>query len=184
MKNFLKRIFDYAIVCGLITVNPAHATPMRFITRARPLTRSLSPDELKIYMRLLYRSNIRRQFKLALHILLLTLVRKSELLQTRWTNVQLEEGEWLIPEAQSKTGKPHTHNLGTYSVGTPRPSRPEAELRPTLTVWPSVFIRFRLMIYQRDTFQAPLSACSIGSVAWRSARRLMSRKNTGTRIKT
>lgn len=108
LRNFLKRIFDYAIVCGLITVNPAHATPMRFITRARPRTRSLSPDELKIYMRLLYRSNIRRQFKLALHIILLTLVRKSELLQARWTNVQLEEGEWLIPEAQSKTGKPHT----------------------------------------------------------------------------
>jgi integrase len=108
LRNFLKRIFDYAIVCGLITVNPAHATPMRFITRARPRTRSLSPDELIIYMRLLYRSNIRRQFKLALHIILLTLVRKSELLQARWTNVQLEEGEWLIPEAQSKTGKPHT----------------------------------------------------------------------------
>jgi integrase len=81
---------------------------MRFITRARPRTRSLSPDELKIYLQVLYRSNIRRQFKLTLHIILLTLVRKSELLQARWINVNLDDGEWLIPEAQSKTGKPHT----------------------------------------------------------------------------
>jgi integrase len=108
LRNLLKRIFDYAIVCGVITVNPTHATPMRFITRARPRTRSLSSEELKTYLQILYRSNIRRQFKLALHIILLTLVRKSELMHARWINVRLEAGEWLIPEEQSKTGKPHT----------------------------------------------------------------------------
>jgi integrase len=113
LRNLLKRIFDYAIVCGVVTVNPAHATPMRFITRARPRTRSLSPDEMKIYLQILYRSNIRRQFKLTLHIILLTLVRKSELLQARWVNIDLKAGEWLIPEAQSKTGKPHTVYLST-----------------------------------------------------------------------
>jgi hypothetical protein len=86
---------------------------MRFITRARPRTRSLSPDELKIYLQVLYRSNIRRQFKLTLHIILLTLVRKSKLLQARWINVNLDDGEWLTPEAQSKTGKPHTVYLST-----------------------------------------------------------------------
>lgn len=113
IRNLLKRIFDYAIVCGVVTVNPTHATPMRFITRARPRTRSLSSDELKIYLQVLYRSNIRRQFKLILDIILLTVVRKSELLQARWINVNLDAGEWLIPEAQSKTGKQHTVYLST-----------------------------------------------------------------------
>jgi integrase len=107
LRNLLKRIFDYAIVCGVITVNPTHATPMRFITRARPRTRSLTPEELKTYLQIVYRSNIRRQFKLALNIILLTLVRKSELMHARWTNVHLEAGEWVIPEEQSKTGQPH-----------------------------------------------------------------------------
>jgi integrase len=108
LRNLLKRIFDYAIVCGLVTVNPALATPTRFITRTRPRTRALSSDEVRIYLDVLYRSNIRRQFKLALHIILLTLVRKSELLQARWTDVDVERGEWLIPELNSKTGRPHT----------------------------------------------------------------------------
>ena len=107
LRNLIKRIFDYAIVCGLVTVNPALATPMRFITRARPRTRALSPQEVRTYLDMLYRSNIRRQFKLALQIILLTLVRKSELLLARWVDVDVEQGEWLIPELNSKTGKPH-----------------------------------------------------------------------------
>lgn len=108
LRNLLKRIFDYAVVCGLVTINPTHATPTRFITRARPRTRALSPDEIKSYLHGLYRSNIRRQFKLALHIILLTLVRKSELLHARWEHVSFESCEWLIPESNSKTGKSHT----------------------------------------------------------------------------
>ena len=56
---------------------------------------------------MLYRSNIRRQFKLALNIILLTLVRKSELLHARWEHIDHERAEWLIPESHSKTGKPH-----------------------------------------------------------------------------
>jgi integrase len=35
------------------------------------------------------------------------------LLHARWINVNFEAGEWVIPEAQSKTGKPHTVYLST-----------------------------------------------------------------------
>ena len=51
--------------------------------------------------------NMRRQFKLALHIILLTLSRKSELLLARWNHVNFESGEWLIPAENAKTAKPH-----------------------------------------------------------------------------
>lgn len=107
IRSLVKRIFDYAIVCGVAMNNPALATPTRFITRVRPRTRALSPEEIKAYLQTLYRSNIRRQFKLALHIILLTLVRKSELLFAKWSDVDLENGEWQIPEENSKTGKAH-----------------------------------------------------------------------------
>ncbi len=116
LRNLLKRTFDYAVVCGLVTINPVHATPTRFITRARPRTRALSPDEIRCYLQVLYRSNIRRQFKLALHIILLTLVRKSELLHARWKHVCLEIGEWLIPESHSKTRKAHTVYLSSQAI--------------------------------------------------------------------
>jgi integrase len=87
--------------------NPAVALPVRFITKARPRTRALSPDEIRAYLQTLYQSGIRRQFKLALHLILLTLVRKSELLLAQWPHVDFDASEWHIPEQNSKTGKPH-----------------------------------------------------------------------------
>lgn len=107
IRNTVKRLYDYAIVCGAASINPALATPTRFITRARPRTRALSDEEIRAYIQTLYRSNIRRQFKLALHIILLTLVRKSELLFAKWHDVNFDKGEWHIPQENSKTGQPH-----------------------------------------------------------------------------
>lgn len=107
IRNLIKRIFDYAIVCQIVQTNPALATPMRFITRARTRTRALSPEEISVYLRTLYQANIRRQFKLALHIILLTLVRKSELLYAKWKDIDFDSGEWSIPPENSKTEQPH-----------------------------------------------------------------------------
>jgi integrase len=116
VRNLCKRIWDYAIVCQVAETNPAAALPVRFITKARPRTRALSPDEIRIYLSTLYGSGIRRQFKLALHLILLTLVRKSELLQAKWSDVDLENREWGIPEANSKTGTPHIVYLSSHAA--------------------------------------------------------------------
>lgn len=116
LRNLIKRIFDYAVVCGAAQINPALALPTRFITTARSRTRSLSPDEIRIYLHTLYRSNIRRQFKLALHLILLTLVRKSEMLLAEWKDVDFQSCEWQIPAENSKTGQPHIVYLSTQAV--------------------------------------------------------------------
>lgn len=107
MRNLIKRIFDYAVVCGSAQANPALALPVRFITKARARARTLSPDEIRVYLHTLYRANIRRQFKLGLHLILLTLVRKSEMLLAQWKDVNLAAGEWQVPTENSKTGQPH-----------------------------------------------------------------------------
>ena len=116
IRSLIKRIFDYAVVCGGAQTNPALALPTRFITKARSRMRALSPDEIRIYLQTLYQSNIRRQFKLALHLALLTLVRKSELLFAQWKDVNLQAGEWEIPAGNSKTGRPHIVYLSTQAT--------------------------------------------------------------------
>ncbi len=60
-------------------------------------------------------SNIRRQFKIAFQLILMTLVRKSELMLAQWKDVHLDEGEWHIPVENSKTGKPHIVYLSTQA---------------------------------------------------------------------
>jgi integrase len=113
LRNVLKQIFDYALELQLVTLNPASMVATRYIGKVRKRSRVLTPSEIRLYLRTIYQSNIRRQFKLALHIILLTLSRKSELLLARWEHVNFEAGEWLIPEENAKTAKPHIVYLST-----------------------------------------------------------------------
>ena len=107
LRSVIKQIFDYAIETQLVTVNPAVMVATRYIGKARQRSRVLAPKEIRLYLRTIYQSNIRRQFKLALHIILLTLSRKSELQLARWEHLNFEAGEWLIPAENAKNGKPH-----------------------------------------------------------------------------
>jgi len=116
IRGQVKRIWDYAIVCGVAATNPALATPTRFVCEKKSRKRALKPDEIRVYLQTLYRSNVRRQFKLGLHLILLTLVRKSELLLAKWKDVDLEAGEWSIPAENSKTDEEHIVYLSIEAV--------------------------------------------------------------------
>jgi integrase len=113
IRLVLKQIFDYAVERRLVKVNPAAMVAARFIGKARKRSRVLSPAEIRLYLRTIYQSNIRRQFKLGLHIILLTLSRKSELQLARWKDVDLDNGQWMIPAENAKGGKPHLVYLST-----------------------------------------------------------------------
>ena len=115
VRGLLKRMFDYALTCGLTQANPVMALPMRHVYRAAARDRALTPDEIRRFLRAMQTSNIRRQFKIAFQLILMTLVRKSELMLAQWKDVHLDEGEWHIPVENSKTGKPHIVYLSTQA---------------------------------------------------------------------
>lgn len=66
---------------------------MRHVHRAQSRDRALGPEEIRLFLRAAMQSNIRRQFQLALHLLLLTLVRKSELFYAEWKDVDFVHAE-------------------------------------------------------------------------------------------
>ena len=105
LRGVIKRMFDYAIETRLVTLNPAAMVATRYIGKARARQRVLTASEIRIYLRTIYQSNIRRQFKLALHIILLTMVRKAPLLLARWNEIDFESGEWRIPKEHMKGKK-------------------------------------------------------------------------------
>jgi integrase len=107
IRGLLKRLFDYAITCGLVTVNPVQGLPARHVFKPKSRDRNLSAEEIGVFLRAVQASNVRRQFKAGLQLVLLTMVRKSELMLARWADVHLDQGEWHIPAENSKTGKPH-----------------------------------------------------------------------------
>lgn len=116
IRGLLKRLFDYALTAGLLTINPVLALPMRHVHKVKSRERALTPEEIRTFLRATYESNIRRQFKLAMHLILLTMVRKSELQLARWEHVDFEQAEWHIPVENSKTGKPHIVFLSKQAI--------------------------------------------------------------------
>lgn len=116
LRGLLKKLCDYGVTCGLLSFNPVSALPMRHVCRTKSRDRVLAPNEIRIFLDAVYKSDARRQFKVALHLILLTMVRKSELLLARWDDVHLDKSEWHIPAANSKTGRPHVVYLSRQAV--------------------------------------------------------------------
>lgn len=106
-RNVLKRLYEYAIARQLASVNPASMIPARFVATTESRTRVLAPREIGTMLRAIYASDIRRPLKLALHLLTLTMVRKSELIEATWDEFDLKEAVWRIPAARMKKDREH-----------------------------------------------------------------------------
>lgn len=106
-RNAIKRLFAYAIARGKTQFNPAAAIEARFIATARSRDVALTTQEIGKTLRGIYKSNIKRQNKLALHLLILCMVRKSELLNARWEEIDFDKAEWSIPAERMKKDRPH-----------------------------------------------------------------------------
>lgn len=106
-RNIIKRLFAYAIARQKTRFNPAAAIEAKYIATARSRDIALTPDEVGRLLRAIYQSNMRRSHKLALHLLMLSMVRKSELIEARWEEFDFETGEWTIPAARMKKDKAH-----------------------------------------------------------------------------
>jgi integrase len=113
LRNTIKRMYDYAVETHCALINPAAMVATKYIGKAVRRKRYLPPKEIREFLQTIYRSNIRRQFKLVFHIILLTLVRKSMLLLATWDEIDFETGEWTIPKehVKAKKGEEHEHTV-------------------------------------------------------------------------
>lgn len=104
VHGLLKRIFNYAVDEDVVTHNPALTIPTRQVFKQVSRDRALSPDEIKRYYTTLLNSRVYRPRKLGLLLSLLTLVRKSEMLNAEWAHVDFESRIWHIPVTKNTTG--------------------------------------------------------------------------------
>lgn len=115
-RNVIKRLFAYAIARGKTRFNPAAAIEARFIATARRRDVALTQPEIGQLLRGIYQSSIRRQHKLALHLLVLCMVRKGELIGARWEEIDFDKAQWLIPAERMKKDKPHLVPLSRQAM--------------------------------------------------------------------
>lgn len=115
-RNVLKRLFAYAIAREKTTFNPAAAIEAKFIAQAKSRDVALTPEEVGRLLRAIYQSSMKRAHKLALHLLILCMVRKSELIEAKWEEIDLDRAEWSIPGERMKKDKPHLVPLSRQAV--------------------------------------------------------------------
>lgn len=113
-RTIIKRLFDFAIARQLITYNPVSVIPRGIIAKLTKRERALSDVELKQFVRNLQSVEDTQALKVALRIILLTLVRKGELVYAKWEHVNFDKAEWRLPT--SKNSEPHLIPLSAQTI--------------------------------------------------------------------
>lgn len=115
-RNILKRLFSYAIARQKTQFNPAAAIEGRFIAQAKSRDVALTSDEIGRLLRSIYQSGMRRANKLALHMLVLTMVRKTQMTEAKWDEIDLDNAEWVSPSERMKKDKAQVVPLSHQAV--------------------------------------------------------------------
>lgn len=102
-----KAVFDYAVRRHWIEYNPAAAFNRRDAGGEESArTRALSDGEITTLIKAFDCAGpVFRPYGLAVRLLLLTAVRKSELIEAPWSEFDLDNGLWALPAERQKTGE-------------------------------------------------------------------------------
>lgn len=116
VRDIVKLVFAFAILHGEKIANPADEVGPASIATFVPKDRSLSPSEIRIMLRQLEHVPTLPTIRLGMRLFLLTMVRKSELQDAVWDEVDFENAVWSIPKERMKRSKPHNVYLSQQAI--------------------------------------------------------------------
>jgi integrase len=116
VRDIVKQIYGFATLHGEKVTNPADEVGPASIATFAPKDRALSPMKIRIMLHQLEHVPTLPTIRLGLRLILLTMVRKSELLDAVWDEVDFENAVWTIPKERMKRGKPHNVYLSRQSL--------------------------------------------------------------------
>lgn len=116
VRDIVKQIFGFAVLHGEKVTNPADEVGPASIATFVPKDRALSPTEIRILLNQLEHVPTLPTIRLGLRLILLTMVRKSELQDALWDEVDFENVVWTIPKERMKRGRAHNVYLSQQSL--------------------------------------------------------------------
>ncbi|WP_309629494.1 integrase arm-type DNA-binding domain-containing protein [Brevundimonas sp.] len=149
----IRQMFNFAIAEERILVNPVAKTTA--MGDEVPRQRVLNDDEIRtVWTALSNRTGLVRPtgseskgrvfvgepVSIALKLLLVTMVRRAEVSGTARTELDLDNGVWLIPGTRTKSGRPHLVPLGPMAVALFRRAiaiADDGHVEPSAFVFPS-----------------------------------------------
>ena len=116
VRDIVKQIYGFAKANGAKVPNPADEVGPASIATFAPKDRALTPSEIRIAFKLLEEVATTPTLRLGLKLILLTMVRKSELIDGVWDEADFEHSVWSIPKERMKRNKPHNVYLSRQSL--------------------------------------------------------------------
>jgi len=116
VRDIVKLIFAFAILHGEKVANPADEVGPASIATFVPKDRSLSPAEIRVMLGRLEHVPTLPTIRLGMKLFLLTMVRKSELQDATWDEVDFENAVWSIPKERMKRSKAHNVYLSQQAI--------------------------------------------------------------------
>lgn len=116
VRDILKQIYGFAILHGEKIANPADEVGPASIATFVPKDRSLSPTEIRVMLKQLEHVATLPTIRLGMRLFLMTMVRKSELQDATWDEVDFENAVWSIPKERMKRSKAHNVYLSRQSM--------------------------------------------------------------------
>ncbi|MCE0556700.1 site-specific integrase [Motilimonas sp. E26] len=106
-RDIVLQVFRWAIERGQKVENPADRVRPASIAKFEPRDRTLTPREIGLMYRYLEQVGTTPTIRVAVKLLLLTMVRKSELTNATWDEINFSEALWTIPKERMKRRNPH-----------------------------------------------------------------------------
>jgi integrase len=116
VRDIVKGIYNFANLHGHKVENPADGVAPTSIAVFKPRERALMPEEIRVAFTLIDKVSFAHIHRLALRVILLTLVRKSELAKATWSEVDFDKGIWTIPKERMKARRPHNVYLSRQAL--------------------------------------------------------------------
>lgn len=116
VREVVMSVYRWANERGERVENPADRVRPSSIAKFEPKDRALTPDEIRLAYLYMERVGTTQVIRAAIKLLLLTMVRKGELSNARWEEVNFTEGTWTIPKARMKGRKAHVVYLSRQAM--------------------------------------------------------------------
>jgi integrase len=115
-REIVLMVYRYANERGHQCENPAELVRPCSIAVFQPRDRSLSPEEIRLLYQYLEYVSTAPTIRLAVKLLLLTMLRKSELIEAVWDEINFTEAIWTIPASRMKRRNPHNVYLSRQAM--------------------------------------------------------------------
>lgn len=106
-REIVLQVYRWAIERGQKVENPADLVRPASIARFEPRDRALTPAEIGLMYHYMEKVGTTPSIRAAVKLLLLTMVRKSELTNATWDEINFSEALWTIPKERMKRRNSH-----------------------------------------------------------------------------